>query len=583
MPEQQQLKQSRKPDSTFQKQASLTSQMHVSHPASIIQRARINPKSLTSADVLQLQRTIGNRAVGKLLSVIRNTPKVQQVPIQRQEIPEEETPQGEMAKTIQRQEIPEEEEPLQGKFENKPEKTTCPSCVADPIMQMQEIPEEEEPLQGKMADPVQRQEIPEEEEPLQGKMIGTIQRQEIPEDEEPLQTKRENNTGMPENLKAGVENLSGIDMSDVRVHYNSSKPAEVGALAYTQGTNIHVAPGQERHLPHEAWHVVQQKQGRVRPTMQMKGVAVNDDIMLEHEADVMGREVDRLNPKSEDFYLNLPKPSVQTRQIHPIIQRLGPNVAASDPTLVAQYNFLCNSNVFGILNRKVTTTQNITLLNSSGAGIANPPTDYNQYTHTIRVPVMVPPAATVPRPLADIREDILWEMHNASIRGAHTRTGNIFFAPLPANASNEERKKHPYLVAAGALSIEWDEWMNVVEHDIKAQTINNDVNMPGGAGIHVTRSFAPSFAVPNAGWYLFESYLNNQITQGHTLNYDPNANNPNWKGRIILNTVKTAAALRITQQQVADYISGRRRTVKSVTNNPFRSSQVIRSSMNYRH
>jgi hypothetical protein len=42
-------------------------------------------------------------------------------------------------------------------------------------------------------------------------------------------------------------------------------------------------------LPHEAWHVVQQAQGRVKPTMQMKdGVPVNDDKGLEHEADVMG-------------------------------------------------------------------------------------------------------------------------------------------------------------------------------------------------------------------------------------------------------------------------------------------------------
>ena len=87
---------------------------------------------------------------------------------------------------------------------------------------------------------------------------------------------------MPDNLKAGVEDLSGIDMSDVRVHYNSDKPADVGALAYTQGTDIQVAPEQERHLPHEGtWHVVQQKQGRVRPTMQMKNVTVNDDIGLE--------------------------------------------------------------------------------------------------------------------------------------------------------------------------------------------------------------------------------------------------------------------------------------------------------------
>ena len=100
---------------------------------------------------------------------------------------------------------------------------------------------------------------------------------------------RPNNTGLPDDLKAGVESISGFSMDDVRVHYNSDKPAQLQALAYAQGTDIHVGPGQEKHLPHEAWHVVQQKQGRVQPTMQMKGsVAVNDDKGLESEADVMG-------------------------------------------------------------------------------------------------------------------------------------------------------------------------------------------------------------------------------------------------------------------------------------------------------
>lgn len=97
-----------------------------------------------------------------------------------------------------------------------------------------------------------------------------------------------NRTGMPDGLKSGLERLSGFDMSPVRVHYNSPKPAQVGALAYAQGTNIHLGPGQERHLPHESWHVVQQMQGRVRPTRQYKGVDVNDDKGLEREADVMG-------------------------------------------------------------------------------------------------------------------------------------------------------------------------------------------------------------------------------------------------------------------------------------------------------
>jgi len=104
--------------------------------------------------------------------------------------------------------------------------------------------------------------------------------------------------GLPRGLKAGIENISGIAMDDVRVHYNSSRPAQLKALAYTQGSDIHIRPGQERHLPHEAWHVVQQKQGRVRPTMQMHGSAINDSMDLEREADLMGAKAALHRPSS---------------------------------------------------------------------------------------------------------------------------------------------------------------------------------------------------------------------------------------------------------------------------------------------
>jgi len=95
-------------------------------------------------------------------------------------------------------------------------------------------------------------------------------------------------SGLPAPLKAGIEQLSGLAMDDVRVHRNSPEPARLGALAYARGSDIHLGPGQDTHLPHEAWHVVQQKEGRVRATLQAKGVAVNDDPMLEREADRMG-------------------------------------------------------------------------------------------------------------------------------------------------------------------------------------------------------------------------------------------------------------------------------------------------------
>ncbi|MBI3284904.1 MAG: DUF4157 domain-containing protein [Burkholderiales bacterium] len=111
---------------------------------------------------------------------------------------------------------------------------------------------------------------------------------------------RPNNTGLPDQLKSGVEALSGLSLDDVKVHYNSTRPTQLHALAYAQGKDIHLGPGQERHLPHEAWHVVQQAQGRVRPTVQMQaGVAVNDEMHLEREADVMGARAMPLKPAGE--------------------------------------------------------------------------------------------------------------------------------------------------------------------------------------------------------------------------------------------------------------------------------------------
>jgi hypothetical protein len=177
----------------------------------------------------------------------------------------------------------EDEELLQGKFETA------------------QLMEDEEPLQGKFA-PAQ---LMEEEEPLQGK----FETAQLAEEEELLQGKfsspttaqleeKPNNTGLPNQLKSGIESLSGMSMDGVKVHYNSDKPAQLNAHAYAQGTEIHVAPGQEQHLPHEAWHVVQQAQGRVKPTMQMKaGVPVNDDAGLESEADVMGAKAMSIQTK----------------------------------------------------------------------------------------------------------------------------------------------------------------------------------------------------------------------------------------------------------------------------------------------
>lgn len=149
----------------------------------------------------------------------------------------------------------------------------------NPAIQRMGEEDEEDMLQGKFEQPVQREED-EDESILQGWFEAPVQ--------------KKNETGMPDHLKTGVEELSGFAMDDVKVHYNSSQPATVQALAYTQGTDIHVAPGQEQHLPHEAWHVAQQMAGRVEPTTEVGGMPVNDNIGLEHEADVMGAKANSL-------------------------------------------------------------------------------------------------------------------------------------------------------------------------------------------------------------------------------------------------------------------------------------------------
>ncbi|MCE2717346.1 MAG: DUF4157 domain-containing protein [Dolichospermum sp.] len=156
---------------------------------------------------------------------------------------------------------------------------------------------------------------PQIQPPIQAKPSFRGLSQELAAESQPVQLREEENkTGLPDDLKAGVEALSGYSMDDVRVHYNSSKPAQLQALAYTQGTEIRVGPGHEKHLAHEAWHVVQQMQGRVKPTMQMKGLQINDDEGLEREADVMGTRVEYT-----DFQkISAPK-LTQKVQIEPIL------------------------------------------------------------------------------------------------------------------------------------------------------------------------------------------------------------------------------------------------------------------------
>lgn len=158
---------------------------------------------------------------------------------------------------------------------------------------------------------------------VQGKFEGSIKQLKSAPSFSSIQLQStKNNTGLPNNVKSGIEKLSGMSMNDVKVHYNSSKPAQLHAHAYAQGTDIHVAPGQEKHVPHEAWHVVQQKQGRVKATTQMKGmVPVNDDAGLEKEADVMGAKAVQMASMEEEEPVQQKQAHIDTK-FSPVFQRV---------------------------------------------------------------------------------------------------------------------------------------------------------------------------------------------------------------------------------------------------------------------
>ncbi|NEO76748.1 MAG: DUF4157 domain-containing protein [Moorea sp. SIO4G3] len=156
--------------------------------------------------------------------------------------------------------------------------------------------------------------------------LATQQEKGRSDKETPVQRQKdkretENKTGLPDHLKERIESMSGHDLSGVRVNYNSPKPAQLNAHAYTQGQTIEVAPGQEQHVPHEAWHVVQQMQGRVKPTMKVKGVRVNNEKDLEKEADILGKRAIQRSSRKRGLHAELIRETSNKPQKKEIIQK----------------------------------------------------------------------------------------------------------------------------------------------------------------------------------------------------------------------------------------------------------------------
>ncbi|MGL5064913.1 MAG: DUF4157 domain-containing protein [Microcoleus sp.] len=386
------------------------------------------------------------------------------------------------------------------------------------------------------------------------------------------ETHIENKTGLPDNLKVGIENLSGIAMDDVRVHYNSSKPSDLQALAYTQGTDIHVAPGQEQHLPHEAWHVIQQMQGRVKPTLQAKGVSINDDEGLEHEADVMGKkalQMKRTHPavievpsRKSASRENMAKVSVNT-SASSVIQRLTiekiKGVADNSSNfLKLRYKALLLSDTFkNEVHKIITTSKEITLFLVDGLGTA----DYSYATHTIRIWNQTNENGIQRyKSNQEIRDNLIFELHNAKKRGEFSRLNKAYFI----KGLDDDKKN-----AAYALAIEWIEWFHIAQQIIRIENINKDAS---------TNLLTNQFKVYFVGdhWTSFRGYLKTQVETGHTKHYDKNAVNNLWKGWKILTSIeeRKKGTVQINNDEFDPQVTGQKPSIKLRTN-PFLLDSMI--------
>lgn len=93
---------------------------------------------------------------------------------------------------------------------------------------------------------------------------------------------------LPEGVRRYMERAFGADFSDVRVH-EGEKAGSLGAIAYTEGNDLHFSPGTfdpesaegRRVIAHELAHVLQQRHGRSAQA----AAGVNGDAHLEGEAE----------------------------------------------------------------------------------------------------------------------------------------------------------------------------------------------------------------------------------------------------------------------------------------------------------
>ncbi|MEU9454931.1 hypothetical protein [Streptomyces sp. NPDC048277] len=216
----------------------------------------------------------------------------------------------------------------------------------------------------------------------------------------------------------------------------------------------------------------------------------------------------------------------------------------SDAYLIQRYDELYNrsSEFRSLLHNVVTSMRALKLNLNPGAGAAH----YDPTDNSITVWRQNSGGGGGNKTDEQVRDDLFFELHNAkksmafdTIRGA---TGYNL-----ASLTGDVKKAAGY-----ALSIEWQEWINVVESTILVNIVNST---PGAQLLPSPPPYQANFNPGAASWLKFSNYLQAQVKIGHTTSYDKAAPGQQWKGYDILRVVASAGGnssyLEITSNEIA--------------------------------
>lgn len=220
------------------------------HPAALIQRAKLNPNSLNTDDVLRLQQTIGNRAATQLIA-------------------------GRSGQRVQAKLTIGEPD---NEFERQADR------VAAQVAKQIHAPVSQQAGQGQA---VQRESSSGEEKELQMKPMLQLRSAKdgmsaAPEVEASIQQARGGGQPLADSIREPMEQAFGADFSRVKVHTDSRADQlnqSIQAKAFTTGEDVFFGQGEynpgsrggQELLAHELTHVVQQNGGRKMRLTQQSG------------------------------------------------------------------------------------------------------------------------------------------------------------------------------------------------------------------------------------------------------------------------------------------------------------------------